>query len=84
MREKLEFFNKRCTQTKTHKNTRRREANERSFPRMLYTSSVCFVRSVDSLRILFYGVCYVNPQEQKKTRLKTCKQKVLILILCAY
>ena len=79
--ERKEFFPKRCRQTKTHKNTRRREANERSFPQMLYTSSVCFVRSVDPLRILFYGVYYVNPREQKKRRLvKTCKRKVLILI----
>ena len=80
-RKDLSFFPKRCTQNKnTQKHATTKGKRGRSFPRTLYTSSVCFVRRVDSLRILFYGVCYVNPREQKKTRVQTCKQKVLILI----
>ena len=33
------------------------------------------MRSVDPLRILFYGVYYVNPREQKKTRSKNMQTK---------
>jgi len=75
------FFQKVHTNKNTQKHATTRGKRTLFSSDVIYHSSVCFVKSVDSLRILFYGVYYVNPREQKKRRLvKTCKRKVLILI----